>query len=35
MQATDKKLSAPQGHKVLTEGQAHILYIEQVMEKDD
>jgi hypothetical protein len=25
----------PQGHKVLKEGQAEILYIEQKLEKDD
>jgi len=35
MQKTQQKLSVPEGHKILTEGQANILYIEQKMDKDD
>ena len=35
MESTKPKQPVPEGYKVLKEGQANILYIEQKMEKDD
>lgn len=35
VEATSKNADVPDGYKVLTEGKANILYIEEKMERDD
>ena len=35
VEATENQIVAPEGYKVLKEGQANLLYIEEKMEKDD
>ena len=35
VEATENQIIAPEGYKVLKEGQANLLYIEEKMEKDD
>jgi len=35
VEASSPKKRAPEGYKVLTEGQANVLYIEEQAEKDD